>query len=111
MTNEYLYIEGNTWNYCDGVFTGIATVTPEQVSEFCLTKAEEMRHSTLGNYSRMFKSKREKLAKLWEAAKDLPEGKYEYYFNIENKKEVFVQSVKELATRLGIKYDLILKED
>lgn len=38
------------------------------------------------------------------------EGKYEYYFNLENKKEVFVQSVKELATRLGIKYDLILKD-
>lgn len=110
MINNYLYIEGNTWNYQDGIFSGIATVTPERVSEFCLTKAERMRHSTLGNYSRMSKSKREKLAKLWEMAKDLPEGKYEYYFNLENKKKVFVQSVKELATRLGIKYDLILKD-
>ena len=110
MINNYLYIEGNTWNYCDGVFSGIATVKPERVSNFCLGHAEDMRHSDLGNYSRMSKSKREKLAKLWEAAKDLPEGKYEYYFNFENKKEVFVQSVKELATRLGIKYDLILKD-
>ena len=110
MTNEYLYIEGNTWNYQDSVFSGIATVTPEQVSEFCLTNAEEMRHSTLGNYDNLSKDERERLAKLWEMAKDLPEGKYDYYFNLGDKREVFVQSVKELATRLGIKYDLILKD-
>lgn len=110
MINNYLYIEGNTWNYSDGVFSGIATVTPERVSEFCFKHAENMRHSDLGNYDDLSKDERERLAKLWEAAKDLPEGKYEYYFNLKNKKEVFVQSVKELATRLGIKYDLILKD-
>ena len=110
MINNYLYIEGNTWNYQDSVFSGIATVTPERVSEFCFNHAQEMRHSTLGNYDDLSKNERERLAKLWEMAKDLPEGKYEYYFNLENKKEVFVQSVKELATRLGIKYDLILKD-
>lgn len=26
MINNYLYIEGNTWNYQDGVFSGIATI-------------------------------------------------------------------------------------
>jgi hypothetical protein len=108
MENNYLYIENNEWNYCDGVFSGIATVKPERVSNFCLEKAEDMRHSDLGNYDDLSKDERERLAQLWETAKDLPEGKYEYYFNLENKKEVFIQSVKALATRLGIKYDLIL---
>ena len=111
MRNNYLYIEGNTWNYCDGVFSGIATLNPEMVSDFCLEHAKNMRHSDLGNYDDLSKVEREKLAQLWETAKDLPEGKYDYYFNLENKKEVFIQSVKELATRLGIKYDLTLKED
>ena len=111
MENNYLYIENNKWNYCDGVISGIATVKPERVSIFCLEHAEDMRHSDLGNYDDLSKDERERLAQLWETAKDLPEGRYEYYFNLENKKEVFVQSVKALATRLGIKYDLILRKD
>ncbi|MBO6272556.1 hypothetical protein J6O48_07225 [bacterium] len=93
------------------MFGGFATITPEKVSDFCLRNAENMRHSDLGNYDDLSKDERERLAKLWEAAKDLPEGKYDYYFNLENKKEVFVQSVKALATRLNIKYELILRED
>lgn len=52
----------------------------------------------------------EKLAKLWEAAINLPDGKYDYYFNLEDKREVFVKSVKELASRLGIDYELIIKD-
>lgn len=111
MENNYLYIEGNTWSYCDGTISGIATLKPETVLDFCLCMAEDMRHSDLGNYDDLSKDEREKLAQLWEIAKDLPEGKYDYYFNLENKKEVFVQSVKELATRFGIKYNLTLKED
>lgn len=110
MENNYLHIENNRWNYCDGVFSGIASIKPENVSDFCLEHAENMRHSDLGNYDYLSKAERERLAQLWETAKDLPEGKYEYYFNLENKKEVFVQSVKALATRLGIKYCLILRE-
>ena len=111
MENNYLYIEGNTWKYCDGIISGIAVLEPEMVSDFCLKIAEDMRHSNLGNYDDLSKDEREKLAQLWETAKDLPNGKYDYYFNLENKKEVFILSVKELATRLGIKYNLILKED
>lgn len=111
MENNYLYIEDNTWNYCDGTISGIAVLEPEIVSDFCLKTAEDMRHSDLGNYDDLSKDEREKLAQLWEAAKDLSEGKYDYYFNLENKKEVFIQSVKELAARFGIKYNLTLKED
>lgn len=110
MENNYLYIENNTWNYCDGVRNGIATIIPENVSYFCLKQAEDMRHSDLGNYDDLSKEERERLAKRWEAAINLPDGKYDYYFNLENKKEVFIKSVKAIATRLNIKYDLILRE-
>ena len=109
MINCYLYIQGNEWNYYDGVFSGIATVPFDKVSSFCIDKAETTRHSDWGNYSGLSKKKRERIAKLWEAAKDLPEGKYEYYFNIEDKKESFKNLVKDLAERMGIKYELILK--
>ena len=111
MENHYLYIEYDKWNWCDGVFSGIATVRQDRVSDYCLEHADNMRNSNLGNYDDLTAEQREKLAKLWEAAINLPPGKYDYYFNLENKKEVFIKSVKELATRLGIKYDLILKED
>ena len=72
MENNYLYIEGNTWSYCDSVFNGIATLSPEKVSDFCLYMAEDMRYSDLGNYDDLSKDEREKLAQLWETAKDLP---------------------------------------
>ena len=111
MTNNYLYIEGNTWNYCDGVFNGIDTIEPKKVSKFCFNHAVEMRHSTLGNYSKLSKEERERLAVLWEAAKNLPEGKYDYYFNLEDKKSVFIKAVKELAEKLGIEYNLRLQKD
>ena len=111
MENNYLYIENNTWNYCDGVRNGIANIIPENVSDFCLENAENMRHSDLNYYDELSKDERERIAQLWETAKDLPEGKYDYYFNLEDKREVFIQSVKALATKLNIKYELILRED
>lgn len=110
MENNYLYIENNDCNYCDGVFSGIVTITPERFSDFCLRNTENMRHSDLGNYDDLSKDERERLAQLWEAAKDLPEGKYDYYFNLENKKEVFIKSVQELAARLDIDYELVIKD-
>lgn len=109
MKNRYLYIENNTWNYSDGVFNGIANLTPERVSDFCLKNAEDMRHSDLGNYDYLTTEQRERLAKFWEAAINLTDGKYEYYFNLEDKREIFVKSVKEIAARLGIDYELIIK--
>ena len=109
MVNNYLYIENGKFNYQDGVFSGLATLTKERVSSFCLEQAEEARHSNLGNYDGLSKKQREELAKRWEAAKDLPDGEYEYYFNLEDKRKVFKKSVAELAKRLGIKYELKLK--
>ena len=75
----------------------------------CLEQADNMRNSILENYADLTKKQRERLAKLWEAAINLPDGKYEYYFNLETKKEVFIQSVKELGEKLGIDYELIIK--
>lgn len=109
MINHYLYIkEDGTWNWSDGVFCGIAT--PGSVSEYCLDRAEEMRHSEYGNYDHLSKEQREELAKRWEAAINLPAGKHEYYFNLDSKQDVFKTSVKELAETLGIDYELIIKD-
>ena len=111
MINHYLYIkEDGSWNWSDGVFCGIATLeTDDRVSEYCLNRAEEMRHSNFGNYDHLSKEQREELAKRWEAAVNLPEGKHEYYFNLGSKQEVFKQSVKELAKTLGIEYELTIQ--
>lgn len=110
MQNYYLYIEHDKWNWCDGVFSGIATVRQDRVSDYCLEQADKMRNSELGNYDDLTTEQRERLAKLWEAAINLPDGKYEYYFNLEDKREVFIESVRELAARLGIDYELIIKD-
>lgn len=110
MQNYYLYIEHDKWNWCDGVFSGIATVRQDRVSDYCLEQADKMRNSELGNYDDLTTEQRERLAKLWEAAINLPDGKYDYYFNLEDKREVFVKSVQELAARLGIDYELIIKD-
>lgn len=107
MNNNYLYIEGNKLNYCDGVFSGI--VTADCVSDFCDRRAEMSRHSDLGNYEGLSIEYRESLAKRWEEAKDLPEGKYDYYFNLEDKKEIFQKMVKNIAKGFDINYELIIK--
>ena len=110
MINHYLYIENGKFNWLDGVFSGIATVAKDKISNFCLDQADKMRNSNLGNYDHLTSEQRERLAKLWEAAINLPDGKYEYYFNLEDKTEVFIKSVQELGKKLGIDYELIIKE-
>lgn len=112
MVNHYLYIrEDGTWNWSDGVFSGIATLeTDDNVSEYCLERAENMRYSEYGNYDHLSKNEREALAQRWEAAINMPVGEYDYYFNLENKYEVFKKSVKELAKKLGIDYELTIKD-
>lgn len=109
MENHYLY-KNNKWEWYDGVFMSIATVPQDRVSEYCLEQADDMRNSILGNYDDLTTEQRERLAKLWEAAINLPDGKYDYYFNLDNKKEAFIQSVKELGEKLGIDYELIIKD-
>lgn len=110
MINHYLYIENGKFNWLDGVFSGIATVAKDKISNFCLDQADKMRNSNLGNYDHLTLEQRERLAKLWEAAINLPDGKYEYYFNLEDKTEVFIKSVQELGKKFGIDYELIIKE-
>ena len=110
MENHYLYIEHNKWNWSDNVFSGIATIRKDRVSDYCLDQADKMRHSDLGNYDDLTAEQRERLAKLWESAMNLPDGNYEYYFNLEDKTEVFIKSVQELGKKFGIDYELIIKE-
>ena len=97
MINHYLYIENGRFNWLDGVFSGIATVAKDKISNFCLDQADKMRNSNLGNYDHLTSEQRERLAKLWESARNLPDGNYEYYFNLEDKTEVFIESGQELA--------------
>lgn len=110
MINHYLYIENGKFNWLDGVFSGIATVAKDKISNFCLDQADKMRNSNLGNYDHLTSEQRERLAKLWESARNLPDGNYEYYFNLEDKTEVFIKSVQELGKKFGIDYELIIKE-
>ena len=110
MINHYLYIENGKFNWLDGVFSGIATVAKDKISNFCLDQADKMRNSNLGNYDYLTSEQRERLAKLWESAMNLPDGNYEYYFNLEDKTEVFIKSVQELGKKFGIDYELIIKE-
>ena len=110
MINHYLYIENGKFNWSDGVFSGIATVAQDKVSDFCTEQSDKMRNSNLGNYDHLTSEQRERLAKLWESAMNLPDGNYEYYFNLEDKTEVFIKSVQELGKKLGIDYELIIKE-
>ena len=110
MINHYLYIENGKFNWSDNVFSGIAIVSQDKVSDFCLEKADKIRNSNLGNYDHLTTEQRERLAKLWESAINLPDGNYEYYFNLENKTEVFIKSVQELADKLGIDYELNIKD-
>lgn len=115
MTNRYLHIENEIenvydFNWFDNVFVGSATVEKDKVSDFCKEKADEMRNSNLRNYDYLNKEQRETLAKLWESVMNLPVGNYDYYFNLEDKTEAFKKSVQELAEKLGIDYELTIKE-
>ena len=115
MINHYLHIENEIensydFNWSDTVFIGSATVAKDKVSDFCKEKADKMRNSNLRNYDYLTTEQRERLAKLWESTINLPVGNYDYYFNLEDKKEAFIKSVQELAGRLGVKYELTIKE-
>ena len=47
MINHYLHIEKGTFSWSDGVFSGIATVSQDKVSDFCLDQADQIRNSSL----------------------------------------------------------------
>ena len=105
MTNKSLEIRKDSILYEDNVFSGIADINDELFKK----RADDFRNSKLMNYDHLTKEQREELAQRWENAANLPEGKYDYYFNLEDKYEVFVKSVEQMANVFGIKYKLTIK--
>ena len=83
MENNYLRIRTD-WlvSYCDDAFFGFTHVkNREEFINFCNEKANKWRNSNLCDFDKFTKEQREKMASLWEFAKQLSVGKYEYYFN------------------------------
>lgn len=110
MNNKYLHIKDGRVSFCDNAFSGYATLTDKvDMESYCFYHADEWRHSDWGNYDSFTLEQRKEIARRWEKAKDLPDGEYDYYFNLENLIEVFKQSVDELAKKFGIDYELKLK--
>lgn len=109
MENHYLYIYERSdgkieVNSSDGVFSSYATVgNKEAFRTYCEEKANAWLKSKEGNYSRWNAEKRKIIANKWLKAKNLSEGKYDYYFNMENKEDMFRKEVESLAKNLGIK--------
>lgn len=112
--NEYLHItlDGgkvlvSAW---DGVFGYSATLDDWQDYErYCDEKANDWVSYPYANYDSYNKEDREKVSKKWLEAKNLREGSYEYYFNLEDLKECFRNEVAELAKRMGITDEDILE--
>ena len=111
MKNRFLHIKDGEISFLDYAFYGFANRQGNAFGEYCCERAEEWRHSKLGNYTEFSKEKREEIAKRWMAAAELPDGEYEYYFNLEDKCETFEQQVKEFAKQLGVKYELRILND
>lgn len=113
-TNKYLHItlEESKISVCafDGVFGYSATLEDwEDYERYCNEKANNWVSCPYVNYDSYNKEDREKVSKKWIEAKNLREGFYEYYFNLEDLKECFRNEVFELAKRMGIAYDDITK--
>ena len=109
MTNHNLYIENGSINYSDSAFSGYASLPDkESLDAFCEERARDWKYSGLRNFDAFTEKQRLEIAHRWISAKHLLDGKYEYYFNLEDKEKVFVQHVDEIARHLGIKYELKL---
>lgn len=108
MENRYLHIKDGKINFRDYAFLGIV----RGQRKACRERAEEWRYSKLNNYTKFSKGKREQIARRWMAAAELPDGEYEYYFNLEEgMRKIFEQHVKEFAKQLGVKYELRILND
>lgn len=95
----------------DGVFSSIATRKDKIAFQtYCDEKAHDWLTSDLGNYAHWKKKERKEIADKWLAAKELPEGEYNYYFNLGDIRDTFRESVAELAKSMNITdYELIVK--
>lgn len=115
MKNHYLYIKkvenGKIEiSSTDGVFSSFVTRdNKEAFQAYCEEKAHEWLTSELGNYDGWSKKLRKDVADKWLAAKHLPEGEHNYYFNFGSIEDIFREEVAFLAKSMGIKdYKLTL---
>lgn len=115
MKNHYLNIEkedGKIYlSASDGVFGySVTCEDKEEFLEYCDEKADRWLNSTWGNFEGWTKQKRKAISDKWLAAKELSEGKYNYYFNLGNIKDLFREEVAEIARSMDItNYELIIK--
>lgn len=109
MENLYLNIEkiGNNKIYIfanDGIFIySDSYINKENFQKYCDERADMWLNSTLDNFQGWSKQKRKNIAHKWTIAKNLSEGRYNYYFNSENKENIFREEVAYLAESVGIK--------
>lgn len=109
MENLYLNIEkqGNNKIYIfanDCIFVYSAPcISKEKFQKYCDEKADMWLNSTLDNFHDWSKQKRKSIAHKWTIAKNLSEGRYNYYFNSGNKEDIFCKEVAYLAESMGIK--------
>ena len=88
----------------DGVFSYIATCSgKDDFINYCEKRKEAWLNSNLGNFNGLSKFKRQIIANKWDLVKELSEGYYNYYFNLESVETIFRNEVENLANSLGIK--------
>lgn len=108
MKNHYLFIgkteDGKIYiNSSDGVFSGYAIIPDrEEFQAYCGEKAYDWLEGKKRNYDGWSENDRKIIAHKWLAAKELPEGKYEYYFNFGTIQDIFREEVAVLAKSMGI---------
>lgn len=87
----------------DGVFSYIATCEDkDDFISYCEKREDAWRNSTLGNFDNQSEFRRRAIADKWKAVKELPEGCYDYYFNLESIESIFRKEVANLAENLGV---------
>lgn len=74
----------------------------DDFQKYCDERADIWLNSNLGNFKGLTKQKRKSIAHKWAIAKNLPEGKYDYYFNFGSKENIFCEKVADLARSIGI---------
>ena len=89
-------------NASDGVFICCGTFPKDDYFDYCDGRADEWLTSKLGNYDGWSKKDRKAIANKWVKAKELPEGRYNYYFNLQDIQKIFREAVKNLAQEMGI---------
>lgn len=88
----------------DGVFSYIATCSDkDDFINYCEKRKEAWLNSNLGNFNGLSKFKRQIIANKWDLVKELSDGYYNYYFNLESVETIFRNEVENLANSLGIK--------